>query len=135
VHGGLECNSIGAKWSGVNRAMEFWRTIAGVSILAFQLAMIVYARFVPSRYFCWAPYDVQTEYWISTVVNGRKLTRDEVRARYRRPQHGTDNRSPQHVIDILQGYETRYGRNDRAEVTMRYRVNGKEERLWQWEPR
>src|SRR5436309_6195565 len=105
------------------------RTIAGMSILAFQLAMIVYARFVPSRYFCWAPYDVQTEYWITTVVNGRKLTGAEVRERYRRPQHGTDNRSPQHVIDILQGYEARYGGSDHAAVTMRYRVNGKEERL------
>jgi len=111
------------------------RTIIGVSILVFQLAMIVYARFVPSRYFCWAPYDVQTDYSITTVVNGRKLTASEVRARYRRPQHGTDNRSPQHVIDILQGYEERYGRADHAQVTMRYRVNGKEEQLWRWEPR
>jgi hypothetical protein len=106
------------------------RTIVGVSILAFQLVMIVYARFVPSRYFCWAPYDVQTEYWITTVVNGRKLTESEIRGRYRRAQHGTDNRSPQHVMDILQGYEESYGRNDHAQVTMRYRVNGKEEQVW-----
>jgi len=111
------------------------RTIVGVSILAFQLAMIVYARFVPSRYFCWAPYDVQTDYWITTVVNGRRLTDSEVRARYRRPQHGTDNRSPQHVMDVLQGYEERYGRQDHALVILRYRVNGKEEQLWRWEPR
>ena len=111
------------------------RTTIGVSILVFQLAMIVYARFVPSRYFCWAPYDVQTEYWITTDVNGRKLTDSEIRARYRRAQHGTDNRSPQHVMDILQGYEERYGRSDHARVTMRYRVNGKEERLWRWESR
>jgi hypothetical protein len=107
------------------------RTVVGLAILAFQLAMIVYARFVPSRYFCWAPYDVQTEYWITTVVKGRKLTAREVQARYRRPQHGTDNRSPQHVIDILQGYEEKYGSSDHAEVTMRYRVNGKEEQIWQ----
>src|SRR3954447_9605481 len=111
------------------------RTIAGVSILAFQLAMIGYARFVPSRYFCWAPYDVQTEYWIKTVVNGRKLTGAEIRERYRRAQHGTDNRSPQHVIDILEGVETRYAHTGHAEVTMRYRVNGKEEQVWRWESR
>ena len=111
------------------------RTIVGVSILAFQLVMIVYARFVPSRYFCWAPYDVQTEYWITTVVNGRKLTESEIRSRYRRAQHGTDNRSPQHVMDILQGYEESYGRTDHAQVTMRYRVNGKEEQVWRLEPR
>jgi hypothetical protein len=111
------------------------RTVVGVAILAFQLAMIVYARFVPSRYFCWAPYDVQTEYWITTVVNGRKLSTREIQARYRRPHHGTDNRSPQHVIDILQGYEKKYGSNDHAKVTMRYRVNGKGEQLWQLEAR
>ena len=111
------------------------RTIIGVSILVFQLAMIVYARFVPSRYFCWAPYDVQTDYQITTVVNGRRLTDSEIRARYRRSPRGTDNRSPQHVMDILQGYEERYGRKDHAQVTMRYRVNGKEEQLWRWEPR
>ena len=111
------------------------RTIVGVGILAFQLVMIVYARFVPSRYFCWAPYDVQTEYWITTVVNGHQLTGGEIRERYRRPQHGTDNRSPQHVIDILQEYEERYARNDRAAVTMRYRVNGKNEQVWRLEPR
>lgn len=111
------------------------RTIVGVSILAFQLAMIIYARFVPSRYFCWAPYDVQTDYSITAVVNGRRLTDSEVRARYRRPQHGTDNRSPQHVIDILRGYEERYGRRDHARVILRYRVNGKGEQLWRWEPR
>lgn len=111
------------------------RTIVGVAILAFQLAMIVYARFVPSRYFCWAPYDVQTEYWITTTVNGRKLTADEIRTRYRRTPHGTDNRSPQHVMDILEGVEKHYRPNDHAVVTMRYRVNGKEERLWRLESR
>ena len=111
------------------------RTIAAAAILVFQLAMIVYARFVPSRYFCWAPYDVQTEYWITTVVDGRKLTPAEIRTRYRRTQHGTDNRSPQHVIDILEGVEKQYHPDDHAAVTMRYRVNGKEERVWQSEPR
>jgi hypothetical protein len=111
------------------------RAIVGVAILSFQLAMIVYARFVPSRYFCWAPYDVQTEYWITTVVNGRKLTAGEIRTRYRRTQHGTDNRSPQHVMDILEGVEKQYRRSEHAVVTMRYRVNGKEERLWRWECR
>src|SRR5207248_9028249 len=98
------------------------RTAIAMLLFGFQLGAIVYARFVPSRYFCWAPYDVQTDYRITTVVNGRRLTDSEIRARYRRPPRGTDNRSPQHVIDIVQGYEERYGRNDHAQVTMRYRV-------------
>jgi hypothetical protein len=108
------------------------RTAVAVAILGFQLAMIVYARFVPSRYFCWAPFDVQTEYWVTATASGHQLSAREIRARYRRPQHGTDNRSPQHVIDIFQGYEEHYGKNDHAQITMRYRVNGKEEQVWRW---
>jgi hypothetical protein len=110
------------------------RTIGGAALLVFQLVMIVYARFVPSRYFCWAPFDIQTEYKLQVKVNGRPLTGQEIRARYRRPQNGTDNRSPQHVIDILQGYEETYGRADHAEILMRYRVNGKQEQTWRWPP-
>lgn len=108
------------------------RTAAGLALIFFQLAMIVYARFTPSRYFCWAPFDIQTEYNLQVHVAGRELSAREIRARYRRPQIGTDNRSPQHVIDILQGYEEKYWRADHAQVRMRYRVNGKEEQTWQW---
>jgi hypothetical protein len=104
----------------------------GLAILGFQVFMIGYARFVPSRYFCWAPYDIQTEYRLQVSVNGQPLTAKQIQARYRRPKSGTDNRSPQHVIDMIQGYEETYGRNDRAEVIMRYRVNGKEEQEWRW---
>ena len=94
--------------------------------------MIGYARFVPSRYFCWAPYDTQTEYRISASVNGKPLSEREIRTRYRRPAHGFDNRSPQHVIDIVQGVEERNAAAGQADVSMRYRVNGKEEQTWRW---
>ena len=30
-------------------------------LLIFQLGAIVCTPFVPTRYFCWAPYDTQTE--------------------------------------------------------------------------
>ena len=46
------------------------RLLLASAWLAFQLVAIVYARFVPARYFCWAPYDTQTEYWV-TVRQGR----------------------------------------------------------------
>jgi hypothetical protein len=94
--------------------------------------MIGYARFVPSRYFCWAPYDMQTDYELDVAVNGRKLSPPEIRRRYRRPQKGSDNRSVQHLIDILQGYEERYGHGDRTAIVMRYCINGKELREWRW---
>ncbi|MDQ6707574.1 MAG: SurA N-terminal domain-containing protein [Acidobacteriota bacterium] len=93
----------------------------------------MYARFAPTRYFCWAPFDTQTDYAASSTVNGRELTAAEFRNRYRRSQRGFDNRSPQHVIDMLrQVEEKRAALGDKATVVMKYRVNGKELREWRW---
>jgi hypothetical protein len=108
------------------------RKILGASLLLFQLGAIGYARFVPSRYFCWAPFDAQNEFVIDARVGGRELTAEEIRRRYRRPQRGVDNRAVQHVKDIIIGYETTYGAGEGAEVVLRYRVNGGEERTWRW---
>ena len=110
------------------------RTALGVSVLAFQLVMIGYARFVPSRYFCWAPYDSQNHYEMEVTVDGKRLDSDEIRQRYRRPQKGINNRAIQHEKDIIMQYERTYGRNESAEVTLRYRTNGGEEQLWRWPP-
>jgi hypothetical protein len=108
------------------------RTAIGVALLAFQLGAIVYARFTEARYFCWAPYDAQNEYVIEARVNGKPLTARQIRTRYRRGPEGVDNRSIQHVKDILAGAETLYHRDDPAEVTLRYRINGHEEQVWRW---
>lgn len=122
-------HSVGVQYGKFRIPMK---TTAGTALLLFQVVMIVYARFVPSRYFCWAPFDIQTEYKLQVEVDGRALSAKEVRARYRRQQNGTDNRSPQHVMDIVQGYEETYGRSNPARVEMRYRVNGKQEQVWRW---
>jgi hypothetical protein len=109
------------------------RSVVPLLLFAFQLGAIVYARFVPTRYFCWAPYDTQTDYVATATVNGRKLSAAEFRQRYRRPARGFDNRSPQHVIDMLeQVEEKRAGRGEQATIDMKYRVNGKELREWHW---
>src|SRR5437763_5481070 len=71
-----------------NRSVTRLRTIIGASLLLFQLGMIGYARFVPARYFCWAPYDIQSEYRIDVLIGGRPLTASQIRARYRRPRQG-----------------------------------------------
>ena len=109
------------------------RTVIPIILFAFQLGAIVYARFVPTRYFCWAPYDTQTDYVATATVNGRKLTAAEFRQRYRRPQRGFDNRSPQHVIDMLEQVERKRAKlGDETTIVMKYRVNGKEVREWRW---
>lgn len=110
------------------------RRALGIAILLFQLGAIGYARFVPSRYFCWAPYDAQNDYVIEVVIDGRALADDEVRARYKKRARDIDNRAVQHIKDILGGYETSYGSGEEAVVTLRYRINGGEEQLWKWPP-
>ncbi|MBL8221191.1 MAG: hypothetical protein JNL62_18300 [Bryobacterales bacterium] len=104
--------------------------VTGITLLLVQAALILYSRATPARYFCWAPFDMQTDYSLDVTVAGRKLTAAEVRRRYRRPMKGTDNRSVQNLIDILQGYEERYAGANKAHIVMRYRINGKEERQW-----
>ena len=112
------------------------RTVIPILLLAFQLGAIAYARFVPTRYFCWAPFDIQTDYVAKSTVNGRELTAAEFRRRYRRPMSGFDNRSPQHVIDMLQQVEEkRLALGENAVIAMQYRVNGKQFQEWHWPPR
>ena len=109
------------------------RTVIPIMLLVFQLCAIGYARFVPTRYFCWAPFDTQTEYVATSIVNGNRLTAAQFRRRYRRPERGFDNRSPQHVIDMFQQEEERRAKlGDKSTIVMKYRVNGKELQEWDW---
>ena len=111
------------------------RTLLGAVLLAFQIGMIVYARFVPSRYFCWAPMDSQNLFSVRVVINGRELSTDEIVSRYRQPQQGGNWQSIQHVKDKLQQYEETYGRTDNAKVEMTYTVNDGKEQFWEWPQR
>jgi hypothetical protein len=109
------------------------RIFIPVVLLIFQICAIGYARFVPTRYFCWAPFDMQTVYDARAQVNGHDLTPQEFLHRYRRPVHGGDNRSPQHVIDMLAQTEAKHARQgDHATIELKYRVNGKEPLEWHW---
>lgn len=98
-----------------------------------QVAFIAYARTTPARYFCWAPFDMQTDYTLNVKVHGRELMPAEINRRYRLPAKGTDNRSVQNLIDRVQLYEEHVA-TDKAEITMHYRINGKQEQVWQYPP-
>src|SRR4051812_18978197 len=111
------------------------RTLIAMLLFAFQLGAIVYARFVPTRYFCWAPYDTQTDYVATATVNGKPLTATEFRRRYRRPQRGFDNRSPQHLFDMLEQVERKRAQlGERATRRVKFPGNGKEVPEWPWPP-
>jgi hypothetical protein len=106
--------------------------IAAALMLA-QVAFIAYSRTTPARYFCWAPFDMQTDYVVEASVDGAPLTPDAIRQRYRLPAQGTDNRSFQNLIDRFRLYEERVATR-KAEITMRYRINGKQEQVWHYPP-
>jgi len=109
------------------------KNIIGVGLLAFQVVMIVYARFVPSRYYCWAPRDSINEYKLSVDLNGQNLNREDIKKRYRIGQKGMDARSIQHVKDIISQYESTYGKNDQARILMTYTKNGGAPQQWELE--
>lgn len=111
------------------------RTLAAIALLAFQVVMIGYARFVPSRYFCWAPMDSQNLYSIAVVIDGRELNPEEIEARYRQPAQGGNWQAIQHALDKVRQYEETYGREDGAKVVVTYTVNGHPEETWTWPPR
>jgi hypothetical protein len=104
-------------------------------LFALQFVGIGYARFHPSRYFCWAPFDIQTDYEATSIVNGHTLTPAEFIQRYHRPAKGSDNRSPENVTDLFQGVEEKRARlGDHTTIVMNYRLNGTNLREWYWPP-
>ncbi|MFN0105840.1 MAG: hypothetical protein ACKV2U_27605 [Bryobacteraceae bacterium] len=111
-----------------------WRFAIGALLLTLQAGAIVRARFAEDRYFCWAPFDQQTKYSIAVDIGGEGLTGEQIRRRYRRPAEGVDNRSAQHLFDIIVRAEQKFEKWGRSRVRVRYAVNGREEREW-WYPR
>lgn len=108
------------------------RNLIGIVFLSLQLGMVLYARFVPMRYFCWAPNDYMVEYTLEVTIDGRTLPPLESRQRYRLSDQGVYENTVTHLIGIVRQYEQTYGRRDHAQVVIRYRVNGRQEKAWRW---
>ncbi len=108
------------------------RTAVAILFLAFQVAMIVYARFDPGRYFCWAPHDSQNEYHIRVSIDDVELDTTETTRRYRIPAEGIDPRAIEHVIRLVRQYERSYGSDENAVVDIDYRTNGSAVKHWRW---
>ena len=109
-----------------------WRFALGAILLILQAGAIVRARFANDRYFCWAPFDQQTKYSIGLAIGDEGLTDDQIRRRYRRPAEGYDNRSAQHLFDIITRAEQKFEKWGRSRVVVRYSVNGHEEQEWRY---
>ena len=106
------------------------RTAVLAVVFGVQAAGIVYARFVPTRYLCWAPYDQISFYRIEADRNGRPLTTTEIGARYRMAPAGRENRSIHHVLNSIAQFESTYGQTDRLNVRVIYRANGRPDQTW-----
>ncbi len=106
--------------------------IVGLTFLSLQVISIVYAGFVPEKFFCWAPYDQHSYYEIKVEVDQHTLSREETDLRYRYRSKGWEPRSINNVISIVQQYEKTYGKNDEAKVVLTYESNGHPEQFWTW---
>lgn len=107
------------------------RWLAAAFLLA-QLAAVVHQRFVPERFFGWAPHDRQTLYRLEVAVDGRRLSDREILLRYRIPARGRDSHSQHNLFRIIERHERTYGAGDRTVARLHYRVNGRPEREWTW---
>jgi hypothetical protein len=55
-----------------------WRQWLAVGFIVLQIGLIIQARFIPERFFCWAPHDAQVQYELDVTVTGKKLTPEEI---------------------------------------------------------
>lgn len=102
----------------------------GILFLSLQLGSILYARFVPERFFCWAPYDSHTAFQTFVSIHGKILSDKEAETRYGYKMSGWEQRSIDNIFSIIKQYETTYGLKDNAEITVKYATNGHPEIEW-----
>jgi hypothetical protein len=127
-----QSSKTGSRKAGKSGDRISGRHVAGVVFLALQVLSIAYARVIPERFFCWAPYDERSEYRIDVELNGQSLPAKEVAERYRYRANGWEARSVHNVISMVRQYESTYGKDDNARVTIHYQTNGRPKEAWQW---
>lgn len=102
----------------------------GVAFLLLQIGSIIYARFIPERFFCWAPYDSHTEFETFVTINNYTLSFKEAEKRYHYKMNGWEQRSIANIFSIIKQYEATYGKNDNAKVIVKYKTNGHPLKVW-----
>jgi len=106
------------------------RKTLGILFLAAQAGAVFYARFIPERFFCWAPYDEHTSVQTVVKLGETELGPHQVNQRYRYMVNGWEPRAIHNVLDIIEQYETTYGARDSAEVIVTYSINGHRSQTW-----
>ena len=108
------------------------RFALALAYLALQVVAMVHGRIDPGAHFHWAPFDVLHEYRISVEIDGQSLTGSQISERYGERAEGIEPHAIEHLVAIVRQYEETYGRDDQAQVVIRYQINGREVREWHW---
>jgi hypothetical protein len=109
------------------------RRLLGIAFLLLQVAAVIHARFVPSRWLgAWAPNDYAVWYRLQVRVQDRPLSPDEVGQRYGLRAESVFEYPPQNLMDIVRQREQTYGRDDNAQVRLTYHEDRGPTREWRW---
>lgn len=108
------------------------RKTIGILFLVAQCGSVALARFIPERFFCWAPYDEHTSIQTVVKLGATELSPKQVAERYRYVLNGWEVRSIHNALNIIEQYETTHGAGDSAEVTVKYSRNGHPTRIWRY---
>lgn len=106
------------------------RFVIGIVFLLIQVGLIVYAQFIPQRFFCWAPYDQHTRFEVFVTINGELLSNEESVIRYRHHMKGWEQRSIDNIFSFIEQYEATYGKEENTHVEIVYSTNGKPDQKW-----
>lgn len=109
------------------------RFFIGILFLLLQVGSVIYARFIPERFFCWAPYDTHVKFEVFVTIDGETLSPEDTEARYKYKMKGWEQRSIDNIFSLISQYENTYGKADHAQVLMTYSINGHEEQEWRFE--
>lgn len=109
------------------------RRLAGITLLLMQMAAVVHARLVPSRWLgAWAPNDYAVRYRLQVHVDSCLLSADETGERYGLRAEGVYENPVQNLMDIVRQREETYGREDHARVVLTYHRNRGRLEEWRW---
>lgn len=111
------------------------KRLAVACLFLVQIVSVVRARYVPTRWFSWAPNDYAVGYDLHVRMDGRNLSAVEIGDRYSIPAAGVYENPAENLIEIVQERERTYGRNDHADVVLDYRPNGGPQQEWRWPQR
>jgi hypothetical protein len=69
------------------------------------------------------------------ALGGAELSPEQALRRYQLQDFNRMYENPAtHIMDIVQQYEQTYGRNEHAQVILKWRLNGHDEQTWYWPP-